>query len=313
MKRFLKKSVYFFLTISTLLLIGFLIPSNLIKENLHYSIYDKHQLLAAKKVKPRIILVGGSNLSFGIYSPLIEQEFDMEVINSAIHAGYGLKYIIDDIKPFIKERDIVILAPEYSHFFDNFFYGDQALIQSISVYPSNWKILNWQQILICTKFLPKEALVKIKSYLTTFFKTTNNVDSYHRKSFNRHGDAVNHWNYPKPESTPTMTLSGELNQVAIDYVRDFSKYIEQKNAHFYFSFPCLNQSSFKKSEAAINTLYAKISKEDFEIIAKPFDYSTEDSLHFDTHYHLTKEGQYFRTKMLIDDLKEYGLEERIRQ
>ncbi len=299
----------FFLAISTILLIGFLIPSNLIKENLHYSIYDKHQLLSAEKEKPRIILVGGSNLSFGIYSPLIEKEFEVEVINTGIHAGYGLKYIIDDVKPFIQKGDIVILSPEYSHFFNDFFYGSQALIQGLSVYPTNWKNLNWRQILICIKFLPKEALVKIKSYLTTFFKSLNIIDIYHRKSFNIHGDAVNHWNHPKTKAIPNDQLSGKLNKHAIEYVTEFANFIEKKNAHMYFSFPCLNKSSYKNSEVAINTFYNQISLKDFEIIGKPIDYSTNDSLHFDTHYHLTKKGQYFRTNKLIDDLKKHGLEE----
>jgi len=313
MKKFITKCFLFFFVIFFILLTGFLISSKLIKENIHYSIYDKHKLLTAKKEKPRIILVGGSNLSFGIYSPLIEREFNVNVINTGIYASYGLKYIIDDIKPFIKEGDIVVLSPEYNHFFDDFFYGGQALIQGLSVYPKNWRNLNWRQILTVIKFFPKESLVKIKSYLTTFIKPMDIVDSYHRKSFNSNGDAVKHWGVTKKKPTPIIHVKGKFNDAALDYVSEFSKYIKEKNAYMYFSFPGLNQSSFKKSEQAINILYSRILSKDIKVIEKPIDYSIPDSLHYDTSYHLTKEGQYFRTNKLIRGLKKHGLEQLIQQ
>ena len=92
---------------------------------------------------------------------------------------------------------------------------------------------------------------------------------------------------------------------------DFSEYIKEKNAYMYFSFPSLNQNSFYKYTDAIDLLYSHILLNDFEVIGKPFDYSTPDSLHYDSSYHLTKKGQYFRTNKLINDLKKHGLQQRL--
>ena len=307
MKKFLTKCLFFFVLILVLISIGFSIPSNLISESLHYSIFDKHELLISEKETPRIILVGGSSLSFGIYSPLIEQEFNVKVINTGIIAGYGLKFIIDDVKPFIKEGDIVILTPEYSNYYGDIFYGGQAMVRSINIYPDNFKNLDWRQLIKFMKFLPRHSFGKMKSYLLSFFIPMNNINPYHRKAFNSNGDAVYHWGLTKKQVIPIAELGGDYNQDALEYIEEFHKYVKKKNAYMYLSFPCLNKSSFNISEDRINVIYSEVTSTSLNILGTPLDSSTPDSLHFDTHYHLIREGQYLRTEKLIRDLKEHGL------
>src|SRR5688572_3873186 len=110
MKKFIKNVIVFFIGFILLLLTGILLPDNNPVQSNDYSIIDKHQLLQ-KKDPPRLILAGGSNVAFGFNSKRIADSLNINVINTAIHAGYGLKYIIDDLKPFLKQGDIVILSP----------------------------------------------------------------------------------------------------------------------------------------------------------------------------------------------------------
>ena len=62
---------------------------------------------------PKIILNGGSNLAFGINSAVIEKALCLPVCNLGIMAGLGMEYMIEQVKFYAKEGDIVILVPEY--------------------------------------------------------------------------------------------------------------------------------------------------------------------------------------------------------
>lgn len=59
--------------------------------------YNKKCQLLEDTPSPRIIFVGGSNLAFGLDSQRIKDSLNINVINYGLHAGIGLKYMIDDI------------------------------------------------------------------------------------------------------------------------------------------------------------------------------------------------------------------------
>jgi len=79
------------------------------------AIIDKQRILANTK-SPKIVLAGGSNLAFGIDSESIQQRFNRPVVNMGLHADLGLGRILDNISPFLNSGDILLIAPEYSHF-----------------------------------------------------------------------------------------------------------------------------------------------------------------------------------------------------
>src|SRR5678816_2773153 len=51
---------------------------------------------------PKIILVGGSNLAFGIDSKAIEDSLGLHVVNMGLYAKLGLKYMLAQVRPYIK-------------------------------------------------------------------------------------------------------------------------------------------------------------------------------------------------------------------
>ena len=66
--------------------------------------YNKKCQLLEDAPAPRIIFVGGSNLAFGLDSQRIKDSLNINVINYGLHAGIGLKYMIDDISTYAKEK-----------------------------------------------------------------------------------------------------------------------------------------------------------------------------------------------------------------
>lgn len=306
MKKFLNKCLLIFGILFSIGIIGLIIPESSIKENLHYTIFDKHNLLEKPSGKSRIILAGGSNVSFGINSKTIQDTFDVPVVNTAIHAGYGLKYILDDLLPFIKKGDIVILAPEYSHFLNEYFYGSKALVNTVNINPHNLGLLNLKQWSVVLSNLPKHALLKIKGFLSKKNKETSQIDSYHRNAFNEFGDAIHHWDNPKTHQGSYPQV-GDFNAEVITYLINFEKQINELGAKLYVTFPSLNTPSFNDSQKAISEIHQALKNSGLTLLGDPKKYSFTPNLHFDTHYHLNGQGVKIRTDLLINDLRKFLL------
>src|SRR5512134_3334134 len=77
---------------------------------------DKRVMLDATPA-PRVILVGGSNLMFGVDSALLEQSLGVPVVNMGIFGGLGLLAPLDVILPHVQPADTVVLVPEYTMLF----------------------------------------------------------------------------------------------------------------------------------------------------------------------------------------------------
>ncbi len=91
-----------------------LILLSLPPNNLHATVLDKERLLK-EAPSPRLVLVGGSGLAFGIDSPTLEQELGGEysVVNMGLHAGLGLDFMLNEALDGLREGDVVVLSPEY--------------------------------------------------------------------------------------------------------------------------------------------------------------------------------------------------------
>jgi hypothetical protein len=88
---------------------------------------------------PKIIIVGGSSVPFGVDTKLMEEMLGMPVVNFGLYATLGTKLMIDLSREYINEGDIVVIAPEtdaqtYSLFF-NAEASWQAVDSDISLLP----------------------------------------------------------------------------------------------------------------------------------------------------------------------------------
>lgn len=305
MIQFLKKIILFFFIFCSFIVVGFLLPDKSDPENMHYSIYDKHKLLEnTTTTDKRIILIGGSNVGFGFYSPSITSAFNTKTINAGIHGGYGLSFMLDDILSFVQKNDIIIFSPEYEQFFGNDFYGSDVLIQLVDAKPSVCKSLSIKQWYLHLPNICKISVLKWRSFISHPLKekSKSKLTAYERKSYNEFGDAVAHWNFPK-ETIVEKEIISEFNPDAMDYLLEKQELIQQKGAQLFIVYPSLNRPSFNKNSNKIEKVVKQFIQKKMNLLGSPKRYSFPDSLHFDSPYHLTKEGQLLRTKLLIEDLK----------
>ena len=129
MKKFLKRIIVFFILFGLVFLVGIFLPvtPGAKKNMLAYKI-QKDSLLTNVK-SPRIIFVGGSNLVFGLNSQIVKDSLKMNPINAGLAASIGLIYMMDDVLPYIRPGDVVVLAPEYQNYFGSFAWGGNDLFR----------------------------------------------------------------------------------------------------------------------------------------------------------------------------------------
>ena len=310
MTLFLKNCVFFALGFCIILSIGIILPNISKNRSIDYSIIAKHKLLKNTK-KPKIILTGGSNVLFGYDSKSLSENLNKPVINHAIHAGYGLKYILDDILPYIKANDLVVLSPEYSHFLDDKYLGSEPILFSLTANPKNIKLLSLPQLAHIAPYVPKFSFDKAKSFIASSLfnkyqiKKKNNV--YGEFSINSYGDNYVHLTL-KNKEFDSYKYKDNINKKAIIYLTKINEKIEKKGANLMITFPSLNETSFKLNEDIINKIEISLKKESLNIIGNPEDFVFSDDLFFDSPYHLNHKGIKLRTNKLKIILNKAKLE-----
>lgn len=257
--------------------------------------------------EPKIIVIGGSNVAFGLDSELLEQHIGMPVINFGLYATLGTKMMMDLSKANVNAGDIVILAPEMDEQTLSLYFNAEAALQGLE---SDWRIL---------RYIPKEnysdLVGGIYDYVSSKIKylhsgPLNPSGIYNRDSFNKCGDIV----YARPHNTmplgydPTKVLKltpALFDAEFIDYVNEYTAYCEQQGAVVYFSFPPMNASATEPSnteDALFDFCCYLYEKLDCKVISNVNDYIIESNYFYDSNFHLNDSGAILRTSLLAHDI-----------
>jgi len=307
MKKFLINIISFFLVVVLAgIFIIFLPATPRAKESLLFSSFEKDSLMEYTS-PPRFILLGGSNVGMGINSRLIKDSLHMNPINTGFHAAVGLKFMLDNAEPFIREGDVVVIIPEYHQFYARYGYGrEEAMRMVFDVSLSNAGKLSLDQWINALKYIPKYIRSKLR--VTSYFYSFASLDPIYTKyAYNTYGDAVIHWDLPKPEHISPFDAAGPYNSKIMQYMADFIQRMEKKRARVYVSYPGL-LDTYLHNERVIQIEY-EYEKQGFHLLGSPSDYSIPEKMIYDTPYHLTKAGADFRTEALIRNYKKAVREE----
>ena len=301
MRIFIFKILSFSLLLAGLVVAGLFLPDTpRVKDSLLGAKAFKDSLLA-NTPSPRIVFIGGSNLSFGLNSGIIKDSLGLNPVNTAICAGYGMKYMLDNSLQYIKANDIVVASFEYFHFYGDYCYGRNELLVAVAGDGlRGFKELSFQQYKNIIKYVPKYALSKFNPME---YWAYNIKDVYSEKSFNEYGDAYLHWNKKKERYIPVSTIDSKFNPMAIRCLNDYRDKLKKKNVRLFVTFPSLQRTALLKNKSAIEKVERELKKINFELLGTPLRYSFADSLYFNSEYHLLKKAVDIRTEFLIEDLK----------
>lgn len=285
-------------------------------DNYLAAVLEKDRLIRSTP-SPKIILVGGSNLAFGIDSRMLRDSLKVNVVNMGLYAKLGLRYMLAQVKPYIRSGDVVLIVPEYDQFYGKFSEGDNTLNTALLYAPPDRigdfvksysvvdVVLRPRVENVRRAFLQAtaDAFGKKNEY---FPPDTNPV--YNRRSFNQYGDMMSHLGRKsmKPEAIYAGELppAREFSRAAVEELNDIADAARSRGARVYFLFPSYMDRAYNNNASAIAGLQTRLEREmRIPILGTPKDFVYPSNWFFDTRYHLNELGRGPRTTNMIKMLR----------
>ena len=307
MKKFLKKVLLFVLCIcalvSAFLVFFFSKIAPQYTETYEASIIDKVARLESLE-SPKIILVGNSNLVFGIQSELIQEQRGIPVVNLGLHGGLGNMFHEDMAKLNIGEGDIVVIC--HTSYADSNELGNPELTwMTIENHQNLWKIIRAEDIGTLLIGLPSYVL-KASYYWVTGEADHTVVDYNQRVMFNEFGDNI----YPREERVfefgPDTVKLPTINDNFINRINEFYSYCNEKGADLVLAGYPIADGEYSPPKEEYERLQEELEQAvECPVISEFTDYMFAYDLFFNTHLHLTTEGAKTRSEQLVEDLRQY--------
>lgn len=285
-------------------------------DNYLAAVLEKDRLIRNTQ-SPKIILVGGSNLAFGIDSKMMQDSLGLSVVNMGLYAKLGLRYMLAQVRPYIHQGDVVVVVPEYDQFYGDFANGDNTLNTALLYAPPD-RIPDFirSYSIVDVVLRPRvenarraflQALAASVGRKAEFFPPDTNP-VYNRHSFNQYGDVVSHKDRKglNPDSIYVKPLPPmrDFNRKTLDDLNAIEDKARDVKAHAYFMFPSYIDRSYAINVAAIDSLSKKLrGGMSIPIVGTPRDFIYPKQDFFDTRYHLTWDTRPARTEKMIQLLR----------
>lgn len=276
----------------------------------------------------RIVLIGGSNLAFGINSPLIESLTGCQVANMGMNGYLGVRFMLAEAAAGLREGDVAVIALEYDNFVKPVEGTSTDLLMVAKYSPRVLRHMTIPQILGAASRVPYVVNRKVDrlaeeavqgTFDALFARNTSPaevgganddvsieaIESF--AGFTESGDLISHlgvhWPYKREPGLDLTTLP--LEPELLPLVREFSMRQKGQGVDVIFSYTPLIRYFYDQHRDAIAGFDAAVRRELAEVAQTPsppeaFVYGTE--MFFDTVYHLNREGRDQRSRRLAQDI-----------
>jgi hypothetical protein len=248
---------------------------------------------------PRILLVGGSGMAFGVNSTALERATGRPVVNLAMHAGLGLDFLLAQAADAARPGDLLLLSPEYRLLEAGGPFDAGTLQMQLLLEPSSGRFVGARHLppLLDTGLFA--ATVRLRA-LESALRGDAPERLYNRAAFDARGDFVAHLG--------DGTRRGGSQHVRIpaaDEVDDagrslaaFARRVRGAGGALVMVPPPVPADDYEPQRAQAAALWSRLSHDSgIEVRALRRTYGRE--LFFDTPYHLTFEGRRLRTRSLV--------------
>ncbi len=254
---------------------------------------------------PRIILVGGSNLAFGVDSALLARETGLPVVNMGLHYDLGLRQMLDEVEPWLGRGDTVLIVPEYLLFFGSYLEGGDTMVQVKLLSPGDLarcSLRQWWRV--AGRLLPETAR-KVEQSLFPDRAADSALyrQIYRRSGFNRLGDLTTHLHWTGigfgMRDVHQVVPDEPFNPESVDRINRFADAAKRSGARCLLLYPPLPAGVFRRNILGIMSLDRKLRESLHVPISFPPEESTFSSdLFFDTVYHLDENGRPLFTRLM---------------
>ncbi len=296
--------------------IVFLVPE---QNDYNLGIELKHHRLAEFDTR-KIVLVGGSNLSYGVDSKLLQKATGCPVVNMGMNGYFGVRYMLEEVRREINPADIVVLSFEYDNLFKSVDGSPASHLAIIKARPAVLSYLSFSQKLEAIAAIPTVAqtkIIRLIGELITSVKEPIAGKSYHSdpsidlniieslKSFTPEGDIVGHLGavWPFDREAAVVPEGATVDPEMITLMQAFAAEMQMRGVPVIVSYTPFMREAYEELEGDLAQFDAMIrSSPPLTVPSSPSSFVFDQSLFFDTVYHLNERGRTLRTQKLADDL-----------
>jgi len=260
----------------------------------------------------RLILIGGSNVAFGVDAPLLEtflrgKGFDYTVCPYGLYAAVGSSAMLSLSQDALREGDVVVLAIEPTSDTLSSYFGATAFLKCAEQQPDLILHLN-----------PRQRQRVIGNYLPYLQEKYSVVQSgqmpradgvYAKAAFDENCNLI----YPRPGNVMALGYDTAvpivLNELTIEpafatQVNEYCAKAEKKGAAVYMSFSPMNRSAMAGDPEEGLAAFFALCNETFDcpMIGNPRDYVMDSGWFYDNNFHLNTAGAAVRTYCLAQEL-----------
>ena len=263
--------------------------------------------------EPKLVVLGGSSVVFGVDSEIIEKYTGMPVVNFGLYAALGTKLMLDLSRSAIGEGDVVVLSPELDPQTMSLYFSAEQTLRALDDDFSMFRDIDSENRLSLLGGMWRFATDKLE-----LLRTGRVIDPpgvYNAKNIDGRGDLT----YPTPEnvmpeyydSNKRITLTEDiLDSEFIDYLNDYIAYCEGRGATVLFAYCPMNERALVRpySDEAMNTearrefhgYLSSVIK--CEVIGNIEEAVMDAAYFYDSNFHLNDAGRRTRTIWLTEDI-----------
>lgn len=274
------------------------------------SLIDKHRRLDSLS-SPRLLLQGGSSMAYGTDSRLLEDTLRLPVQNMATQIVLGTRFMLNELRPSLRRGDVLLLGFEY-HITS---YGDtEQQLMAAEYYPSAKQFIDYQDIKqsltapVLYRFMRLRYLAgALMSGTTNRPNVADTVSVFFRRGFSAEGDLLSHLNNSPIRPLQHNVLPSDTDWSGIvEDLRVFCAEAQQRGVRVLYAHPPYARSAYTQNQATISRLAKSVEAvPHLVVLGRPQDFVYDDSLFFDSVYHLNAQGRHRRSVHLADLLKPY--------
>jgi hypothetical protein len=277
----------------------------------------KHEWLA-QDVANKIVFVGGSNLAFGMNSEIIATATGRHVVNMGMNGYFGVRFMLEEVKPELRAGDLVVIAFEYDNYFKSVDGASADLLIVGKSRPKNFAFLSWSQRVGLLEAAPYVAQQKVTRMLRGAGHAVGgalgiardqrtDIDTVETLAgFNRYGDLRSHWEVDwQKEQEDGLDLSGTpMDAEVIPLLQSFTREMRARQVDVMMSYTPVMRRFYERHRARLEELHEKLSHAaPLQVPSPPSAFVYDDKYFFDTVYHLTREGAELRSRRVLSDIE----------
>lgn len=264
---------------------------------------------------PKIVLVGGSNISLSVDCRAMSYSLGLPVINTGLNAAIGLKYMMDRYTPLLRRGDMLLICAEYEQYFGQNAYGGSAILPQMLAFDAagilTCRDMNYKQMRVVLTGFPNMAIVGM---LPEWLKVgVGEAVSGRRKNnalggkewFDEYGDYTKHITDTETYTVPALRIKDEFNDEYYSYLREQIAALQARGVRVAFMPPSTFRDSYELNRDKAEAIAGRLKADGYQLLMPMAAATYPRDMMYDSRYHLNRIGREEHTRRMIEAIKHW--------